>query len=145
MEGSYKAYGNNGNCFDNRIDAYDCEGPYSLALRQNLYNMSDHIPVVMQLKANREFVVGVDDVPTSNEILLLKGNVVKDFLEISGKEAHSINTNDFVLYDNLGQRMKAEMIRYNLGIKVDMRALRSGMYYLHYNGKHNATFKVLKL
>jgi len=145
VEGSYKAYGNNGNCFDNRIDAYDCEGPYPLALRQNLYNMSDHVPVVMQLKVNREFVVGIDDVSMPDAWLLLKGNVVRDFLEITHKGPLAINANEFVLYNNLGQRMYVEIAGDHLTIKIDMRALKPGMYYLHYNGKRNAAFKVLKL
>ena len=47
--GSYAAYGNNGNCFNGNINDPACSGPYSQNLRDDLYEMSDHIPVVLTL------------------------------------------------------------------------------------------------
>jgi len=41
INNSYKSYGNNGNCFNNRIDNSDCNGTFSQTLRDNLYNMSN--------------------------------------------------------------------------------------------------------
>jgi hypothetical protein len=145
VNGSYQAYGNNGNCFDNRIDAYDCDGPYSLQLRQSLYNMSDHIPVVMQLKVNKEFAVGINEVSASDQLFLLNGNVVKDFLKINIKKAKSVDANDFILYNNLGQRMNLKIVNQNNVITIDMRALKSGIYFLRYYGKLSETLKILRL
>lgn len=50
---SYGAFGNNGNCFDQRVDNYDCDGPYPLDLRKLLHDMSDHLPVVLSLSVHR--------------------------------------------------------------------------------------------
>lgn len=145
LNGSYKAYGNNGNCFDNRIDAYDCEGPYSLQLRQDLYNMSDHIPVVMQLLTDKEFVVGIKNAPPANNIFLfLNGNMVRDFLKIKMNNNNKINPDDFILYNNLGQKMNVDILLRNHIITIDMRLLKSGIYYLRYNGEESLTFKILK-
>lgn len=49
---TYKAYGNNGNCFDKSVNDAGCTGAFSQTLRNNLYNMSDHLPVVMQFNIN---------------------------------------------------------------------------------------------
>ncbi|KAA5533647.1 hypothetical protein F0919_14010 [Taibaiella lutea] len=142
VDGSYKAYGNNGNCFDNRIDAYDCDGPYSLQLRQNLYNMSDHIPVVMQLKVNREFAVGVNEVSTSDNPFHLNGNVVKDFLEIKMNSNKKIRKEDFAIYNIIGQKMNVDIQHRGDRLTIDMRMLQNGMYYLAC--LKGGRFKILK-
>lgn len=46
---SYKAYGNNGNCFDKSVNNTSCSGQFSQELRDDLYYFSDHLPVVMEL------------------------------------------------------------------------------------------------
>lgn len=47
---SYKAYGNNGNCFDKSINNTSCTGSFTQQLREDLYFFSDHLPVVMELQ-----------------------------------------------------------------------------------------------
>jgi hypothetical protein len=145
VEGSYKAYGNNGNCFDNRIDAYDCEGPYPLSLRQNLYNMSDHTPVVLQLKTNREFLVDVDEVSPSKELILLNGNIVKDFLNLRWDNKNSFDSNLFCMYNNLGWKTPVILTKTGNGLQIDFRHLKAGMYYLRYRNKEQIVFRILKL
>jgi hypothetical protein len=143
INGSYKAYGNNGNCFNNRIDAYDCDGPYSLLLRQNLYNMSDHIPVVMQLKTNKRFT-GIAAISTPKALTLLNGNIVSDFLYLKMNEALPYRANDFMLFNNLGQKLNVQQESHGKEIVFDLRHLKAGVYYLKYVGKEAQQFKIIK-
>lgn len=143
-EGSYKAYGNNGNCFNNRIDAYDCEGPYSLVLRQHLYNMSDHLPVVMQLKTNADFTVGLPQLSKPAPFIFLNGNMVTSFLEIK-RSAASDAANDVVFFNNLGQRVHVKSSTQADRITFDVRFLKPGIYYMRYKGKESGCFKIVKM
>ena len=49
VKDSYKAYGNNGNCLNKAVNDVSCNGAYSQAFRQQLHDMSDHLPVGMTL------------------------------------------------------------------------------------------------
>ena len=44
---TYQAVGNNGNCYNENINASICFGNFDQSLRDDLYNMSDHLPVVL--------------------------------------------------------------------------------------------------
>ncbi|GAB5400263.1 MAG: hypothetical protein Aureis2KO_18480 [Aureisphaera sp.] len=57
VEDTYEAYGNNGNCYNLSINNSNCVGDYGTSLRSNLYNMSDHLPVVMELETNQEVIL----------------------------------------------------------------------------------------
>lgn len=50
VEDSYIAYGNNGNCYKKDINDPTCDGNFSYEIRNNLYWMSDHLPVVLEIK-----------------------------------------------------------------------------------------------
>src|SRR5690606_14313607 len=54
---TYKSFGNNGNCFDKSINDPTCSGAFSQGLRDNLYNMSDHLPIVMKMATNKEIIL----------------------------------------------------------------------------------------
>lgn len=142
LNGSYKAYGNNGNCFDNRIDAYDCEGAYSLQLRQNLYNMSDHLPVVMQLLTDKEFMVGIKDIHPATQLVFLNGNVVGDFLEIRTDPDGRTNKDDFAVFNNIGQKMNVDIQIKGSKAVIDMRMLQAGLYYIAHS--KGGRYKILK-
>jgi len=52
---TYQNYGNNNNsnCLNDRIDSANCSGSlFDQNLRTNLYNMSDHLPNVLELETN---------------------------------------------------------------------------------------------
>ncbi len=54
---TYEAYGNNGNCFNESINDPDCFGIFPQQLRNDLYVMSDHLPVVMELETDQEIIL----------------------------------------------------------------------------------------
>jgi len=142
IQDSYKAYGNNGNCFNNRIDAYDCDGEYPLELRQNLYKMSDHVPIVMQLKTDRHFT-SVPQLPVAAGIKFPNGNMVKDFLIIDVNKIR-LAANDFAVYNSLGQKMLLKTERNGTFISIDFRNVKPGIYYLICAGK-NVSFKIVRM
>jgi hypothetical protein len=142
IQDSYKAYGNNGNCFNNRVDAYECDGEYSLSLRQRLYNMSDHLPVVMQLKTNKHFV-GISNVKQTPVFELLNGNMIHDFLEVNITDP-AININAIKWYNNLGQLLSIPANKHGHRVSFDFRMLSAGIYYLRYVGKQSQNLKVIK-
>lgn len=144
IPGSYKAYGNNGNCLNNRVDAYDCDGPYSLALRQNLYKMSDHLPVVMQLKTEKQFAVGINTVTPEAGIVFLSGNMIKNRLILKFNDRQS--GNEISICNNLGQVLFKRVIKADSGVfELDISSFNNGVYYLHLTGKVNGTYKFVKI
>lgn len=143
VDGSYKAFGNNGNCFNERIDHYDCDGVYSLPLRQNLYNMSDHLPVVMQLQTNKHFLA-ITEQNSKNVVSLPAGNIAGDFLQVK-MDASVLKSSTLSIYNNLGQVIRNIYTNgRNSIITIYTGDLPAGMYYLRITGKANTALKFLK-
>jgi len=86
-DGTYAAFGNNGNCFNKRINDPSCTGEYSQELRDNLYEISDHIPVVLALNTTATFgapslqqpVFTVYPVP-AHDFLYISGEIESRFM-----------------------------------------------------------------
>jgi endonuclease/exonuclease/phosphatase family metal-dependent hydrolase len=143
VAGSYKAFGNNGNCFNERIDHYDCDGTYSLPLRQNLYNMSDHLPVVMQLQTNKHFLA-ITEPDINNAVSLPAGNIAKDLLHVK-LDAASRKGSTLSIYNNLGQVIRTIYVTWKSDpITIYTGDIPAGMYYLRVTGRFNTTLKFLK-
>jgi endonuclease/exonuclease/phosphatase family metal-dependent hydrolase len=130
---SYKAFGNNGNCFNDNINDTDCSGAeYSQTTRNNLANMSDHLPVVMELETNQVFLA-VEQVATAK---ILMGNVVSDYLSLQLNNFN--NEVEYTIYNNLGQLIKKGIITDD-NSQLDITSLDKGLYVLKI-----AYFKPLK-
>jgi endonuclease/exonuclease/phosphatase family metal-dependent hydrolase len=143
VPGSYKAFGNNGNCFNERIDHYDCEGVYSLPLRQNLYNMSDHLPVVMQLQTNKQWLA-ITEPDIKNPVSLPAGNIAGEFLSVK-IDASLLHGSTLRIYNNLGQTIHTLFtIGKSNPIAIYTGDMPAGMYYLSVTGKVHTTLKFLK-
>lgn len=127
IESTYGAYGNNGNCFNNNINDANCSGPdYTQPIRDVLYNMSDHLPVVMQLQTDK--VLNQQENYYSNTFMqITNGNIITDdiFLEI---DPIYLNKR-LIIYDGLGQKLKIILLSETRNI-IDATNLSSGIYYL---------------
>ena len=142
VEHSYHAFGNNGNCFDQRIDAYDCDGSYDLPLRRKLHNMSDHAPVVLQLHTNKQFL-GIAANDRNPKIAIAGSNVVHDILEI--KINQPVPGLVLKVCNNLGQTLKSRKIQSGekkVAFAVD--DLVPGLYYLRLVAAHTETLKFIR-
>jgi len=142
VSGSYKAYGNNGNCFNKRINDAGCTGTYSQTIRDNLYNMSDHLPVIMQLETPQN-TLAVTQQLLSQSVHFKKGNLVGDWLElqINNKlEGGTLN-----VYNSLGQIVLRKIIHTTNTLRYNVAHLKPGIYYLKINTKSIKPLKFIKL
>ncbi|GEQ87238.1 hypothetical protein ULMS_27460 [Patiriisocius marinistellae] len=141
VEGTYKSFGNNANCYNNRIDAFECDGEFSLQLRSSLYNMSDHLPVVMSLETNKEIVIlntPVNEVATN---FILKSTIVSEILEIETLGDTDIT---FSIYNTLGQKITETSNKNQTTTVINIAHLPQGVYYLTNNQSSTQTIKFLK-
>ena len=138
---SYKAYGNNGNCYNNNINDINCGGVYNQIIRDALYNMSDHLPVVMELETDQEIVIL--DIPQQQlaQPFSLKRTLVSDVLTIYAPQWDTQN-DTFGVYNSLGQ----EILDFKINATttaINIAQLAKGVYYIT-NKSSNQTLKFLK-
>ncbi len=138
---SYKAYGNNGNCYNNNINDINCGGVYNQIIRDALYNMSDHLPVVMELETDQEIVIL--DIPQQQlaQPFSLKRTLVSDVLTVYSPQGDT-QDDSFVVFNTLGQEILNFKTKANTTI-IDVSQLAKGVYYLT-NTSSNKTLKFLK-
>lgn len=139
---TYQAFGNNGNCFDNNINDEDCAGFFSYELRNRLYYMSDHLPIVMTLETNKEIVLSTQDFAITNPILL-ESTLVKENLNIHLNSSNSGNVS-FEILNVLGQKLLDFNSRNQSFISIDVSLFANGIYYLKASIPNSPTIKFLK-
>ncbi len=140
---SYKAFGNNGNCFNRRIDDTACAGVYDFPLRRNLHNMSDHTPVVLQLAYPAQALATAPDKQQLNG-RLLSGNIVNSQLVVQTDIREGALLQLRVI-NNLGQVMKSLEHRGTKIITIGVQDLPAGLYYLQLvSGRVRAVLKFIK-
>ncbi len=142
IPGSYKSFGNNGNCYDNNINSPDCDGDFGQTLRDNLYNMSDHLPIVMDVETNKEILLSGHDF-TMEIPIQLEATIVGNNLNIQ------LGTNVpkeicFEIFDSTGKRLLLYTSENQKNISLDVSPLAIGLYYLKSNLPNSPTFKFLK-
>ncbi len=138
---SYKSFGNNGNCFDNSINSPDCSGDFSQSLRENLYNMSDHLPIVMQLETNKQ-ILDLPDFQQENAFTV-KNTLVKNALDIKLSPSF-YGAISFEIYNALGQKLMEYSTKNSASVSIDTGALEPGIYYLKSDLPANKTIKFVK-
>jgi len=127
VNNSYKAVGNNGNCFNLSINNTSCTGTYSQSLRDTLYTMSDHLPVVLELQTP-ENTLSVKKNILLPLIELENGNIVNNQLFI---KTNANYTNQHIyIYNQLGQKVKTFFIKKENSTPLDISNLSSGFYYI---------------
>jgi exonuclease III len=139
---SYKSFGNNGNCFNLDISDESCLGEYNQQLRNNLFSMSDHLPVVMQLETNKEFVLSTSEFSLTEEYTI-NSTLVNDVLKLTIKKEIAKNTS-FAIYNTLGQKVKEINNNNKTYIHVNVSGLASGLYYIKSNLTNNTILKFIK-
>ncbi len=124
---TYEAYGNNGNCFNMSINDETCTGEFGPSLRSNLYNMSDHLPVVMELETSEEIVI-LNGTEFEAELPLEITNTwVRSNLRL---KIRSNEVRDLQIYDMLGKKLMQIPIE-SLGEQsLDVSHFPSGVYFL---------------
>jgi hypothetical protein len=132
---SYKSFGNNSNpsCYNSAINSTDCAALsgattiYSQTLRNTLHDMSDHLPVVMELETNEQLLSTSEftEVATFN---FIRGNVVEDQLSFMLNSPQK--NNEYIIYDVLARKLTSGKMNNNDITNVDVSYLPKGIYYL---------------
>ena len=138
---SYNAYGNNGNCYNNNINDINCGGPYNQNIRDALYNMSDHLPVVMELETNQEIIILDTPQQPLVQPFSLKNTLVSEQLTVYAPQ-WEIQSDTFGVFNTLGQEILDFKINAATTV-VNVAQLAKGVYYIT-NKSSNQTLKFLK-
>ncbi|MCR9183026.1 MAG: T9SS type A sorting domain-containing protein [Flavobacteriaceae bacterium] len=141
VENSYNAFGNNGNCFKNRIDSSDCDGDFGADLRSDLYWISDHLPVVMELQTDR--VLSTNTTAYTELIKFPNGNMTSNLLQVNVHPSIQFDV-DFNLFNVLGQSILSIPNNGQTDFSIDISTLSKGLYYLTTTTQNNKTFKIIK-
>ena len=139
---SYKAYGNNGDCLNKDVKDPDCTGTYSQTLRTNLYNMSDHLPIVMQFKIHES--LSTKSIESKPFIWLQSANITNDKI-IIGVDKTQLNAQNNILfiYNSVGQIVQSVRINNQSNITIDCQGLAAGIYYIK-TKESNEVLKFIK-
>ncbi len=143
VEETYKAYGNNGNCLNKSVNDLDCTGEFSFELRDNLYWMSDHTPVVMQFETTQTFL----STPVYEKkpwLWFESSNHTTNFIDvgINNQEMPSEAKNIYI-YNLIGQEVQRVLINKNSSIRLDISNFSSGMYFIKTDNS-NETLKFIR-
>ncbi|MGB0789453.1 MAG: hypothetical protein ACPG7E_05620 [Marinirhabdus sp.] len=129
LPNSYRAYGNNGNCYNKSINDPACSGVYGQGLRDKLYNMSDHLPVVMQLETSEEIVLGSAELAVPQPKIVLERTVVHSQLSLHVPLGLSGPVR-FEVFNTYGQRVLTFSGKAAQKLTVPVGQLSGGMYYI---------------
>lgn len=141
---TYKAFGNNGNCLDKDVKDPSCTGEFSQTLRENLYYMSDHLPVVMQFQVNDTFL-STTNLDSKPEIWFESSNVSKKevIVGINLEKMNTTNGKYLYVYNSFGQLIQIAEINKQNKVIISTDSLTSGIYYIKTNN-HGTTLKFIK-
>lgn len=138
---TYQAYGNNGNCYNKNISDTSCFGNFSQSTRNLLYNMSDHLPVVMKI-TNNQATLSAQAWDTSTEILsMTSGTWVENTLNLEIKNS-LIKSYQLMIFNSLGKKMwsiESHMPQQS----IDVSNFSSGVYFVKIKG-FPQTFRFVK-
>lgn len=141
VNGSYQALGNDGNHFNSNIIT-GTNNSVSATVLNALYKMSDHLPVIMQLKTNRT-IVGIFSDRFNN--FLVTNNPVKDVLYWKSKFPYQ---GQLEIANMQGQVVLSQYVDTKTSWnQLDVSALANGMFRLIFrvNGYPLAQKKVIKI
>jgi endonuclease/exonuclease/phosphatase family metal-dependent hydrolase len=122
---TYKAYGNNGNCFNDNINDPNCNGDFSQELRDLLYNMSDHLPIVMELETPE--AIGYSDYTYTNNIEFNGANYTSSNLSLN--ITPKLLGSDIIIYNQIGQQA-AQFKLTSVSQEISVIHLSHGVYYI---------------
>jgi len=123
--GTYAAFGNNGNCYNKSVNDPTCTGTYSQALRDAMFNFSDHLPVVMEIETTQNLLTTTNTAFTNN-FKLYNSNIVENIIEINNT---TFENGTIYIYNLLGKLVTKQQIN-NKRISIDVSNLANGMYYI---------------
>lgn len=138
---TYKAFGNNGNCFNLSINDSSCSGVFGEILRNNLYNMSDHLPIVMDLETDEEIVILNNNTVQNKPLFKLKNTLVSETLNIENNLQLPIT---LTIFNTLGQQLNEFQVTTGENAQIDVSWMPKGVYFLNEISSQGSTVKFIK-
>lgn len=143
---SYHSFGNNGNCFNKAVNNDTCVGAYSLPLRNLLFQMSDHLPVIMNLRTSTHFpaVTKVEGSKTGQQKMLYfpKGNIFSQQLILELKTNRNNQQDVVFIYDLTGRIIETiSFLPFEKRTVIRTEEWTPGLYFARYRQE---TVKLLK-
>jgi len=140
ITGSYKAIGQDGNHLNDAIN-YGTNNSAPDSIIEALYDMSDHLPVVLNLSLDQ--AVGVSELQTENYNVTFPNPVGETLhLSISSESAGQF---EISIVNLLGQTVyvcSREISGGTAGIEIPVHKLKQGLYFLSVSdGKHKTITK----
>ena len=133
VQNSYKAVGNNGNCYNSYVSNSSCTGVFSQDIRNALYYFSDHLPIVMSLETPKNTLSNPEK---NNSISFLKSNIVKSYLKLQMTE----KVNNLIIYNQLGQILFKTKNIDKSKLDIDVNHLQKGMYFIKADNYNSLKF-----
>jgi exonuclease III len=141
ISGSYQTYGNNGNCYNEDVSDNNCTGIYSQAARNLLWNMSDHLPLVLDLVFDQTFL-DINSFTNSDIITLPEGNVVSNRLLVNINPLYIENVNRLFVYNTMGRLLKTKNVNTS-NVNISLDGFANGVYILKAEKGNPVKFVVL--
>jgi len=132
---TYKAFGNNGNCYNSYVSNNSCNGSFSQAVRNALYFFSDHLPIVMELETPQNTLTTVN-----NQLSIVNSNIATNYLTL--QLAKNNSNKELVVYNQLGQEFIHKKTKKDK-ITLKTKELPKGIYYL--KTKNSKPIKFIKI
>jgi hypothetical protein len=144
VNNSYQVYGNNGNtnCYNQEINSNNCDGvDFNSTIRNVLYNMSDHLPVTLELQTNE--TLSTNNFNIKQAFSIIGSNIVKN--ELSIQIDISVFESDFVfIYNTLGQIIATYKVQNINLLQLNVSHLSNGIYYVFASNSNLKPLKFIK-
>lgn len=142
INGTYKAYGNNADCLNKDVNDPLSVGPYSLTLRNNLYNMSDHLPVVMQFQVSENLAIKDNSI---QPLMRFVSSNISDKKIIISVDVSRWNTKNRMLYiyNVSGQLINVVPVNKDENVVLSIENYASGVYFIKMK-ENNSVLKFIK-
>lgn len=125
VQDSYKAFGNDGNNYNTGLNISD-NGVVSETIAQALYDMSDHLPVIMEIEIESNSPPIVDAISElASHLNIVHANPLEEIISI---EADKVDSYKLSLMDVTGRIVLSENFRNQL--QFSSANLNSGIYFL---------------
>jgi len=125
VDQSYQAYGNSGNCYNKAINDPSCGGSFSQDLRNLLHNMSDHLPIVLQLQSDKTLAIAKEKLNAYLDFI--NGNKVGEQVELEVNPA--LFGQVLLIYNVLGQELVRSTLQQDY-LRIDATQFKKGIYYI---------------
>ena len=145
IQGSYKAIGQDGLHFNNSINSSPVNTSVPPDVLNALYNLSDHLPVTLDLRITGS-ASNIKD-QSLNNIIIEYENPVYDILNISIKEKYD-NALRLEIYSSTGKNLYTQIIHPGINtISFDLTSYSKGMFFLIIkdNASNFSSYKFVKI